>query len=782
MEHAGVSIDPGSRDLLEQDYQLGVDSNVELEVDDFDFRLDGAYQEVEHDAAEDVLGDGFALDADSKLGQGDEEAYAAAAEDEQAPSTKDTEGHTGGDAEAGVKYQDEIGYEDDDFVATDINVELSTAEQAVATDAGEPGVSSKGHAAADLDDATRPVDDTHEDASAHEKDESWHQDVDFEEHGEDETTQYELGGAEEERAPTEDRSTDLAVDDHEETAQEQHSPDHQDANFEDAAGEHARSSAGVPSIDVLYNEEYFTLFGSPEDDPDSYFLSDTQQLDRPLWEFLSALRAVVSEEISPTDELMVRFDPLDLEFGEQSNEKFLTRSFREVLDCHAALSHVPGISPEPIIHLMVRRDAEDQFLELLADAELVKGQSQQSEDSEMSDEAEENSPVGLLDDGDMQDEPFSDGNEDEYDEDVENIPPELGKVFADDAESKDEPTPEPTEDALVGEEEEDFEASVDASKHQTEELNVEESLEDVDAEAQSFEHEHTDTVAEEEQSWAEQAVEDDVTGFQPSKAQPHEQDHTEDAPEEELSWVEQAAEDGATGHSHAQVDHDTADEHIDQPTEEQHSNEFLEITEFTTVQGETTLEDDGTEHEADNDLILAFDDEHALSTIREEVEEYEEYTMTYDAAENVADGAFTHEPHQPEDAGEPTGADHQDQAPVTLAVTTASSRTSTTINGDEIDYEENDEADNQLAPVDDGAQMLAAIPGIDNDEIDWNDGDEEDQQPTSEDDVVEYEEPHEAAMTPSGLAGKRSRTDEEESLADETGTPGSPTHKRIRLC
>jgi hypothetical protein len=80
-------------------------------------------------------------------------------------------------------------------------------------------------------------------------------------------------------------------------------------------------------------------------------------------------------------------------------------------------------------------------------------------------------------------------------------------------------------------------------------------------------------------------------------------------------------------------------------------------------------------------------------------------------------------------------------------------------------------------------EQPAASVDIQGDEIDWeNDEDEDEQQSTSDHEGAELEESNETAPSPPSVAGKRSRTDEAESLADETGMPVCPPPKRLRMC
>lgn len=70
-------------------------------------------------------------------------------------------------------------------------------------------------------------------------------------------------------------------------------------------------------IIVHYGETDYQLFASkPNDDPSEYFFKDRSALELPLGEFLSGIRSVISEEVSPLDELTLHIDGLGLEFGE----------------------------------------------------------------------------------------------------------------------------------------------------------------------------------------------------------------------------------------------------------------------------------------------------------------------------------------------------------------------------------------------------------------------------------------------------------------------------------
>jgi len=734
MENTAISLEAGPPEHLDQGFQLDFKSNDELEgfeTEGFDFGLDRSYEEAEHvlteqnpdDAYEQVeqiltgeVTDAAAADADAELDLTDPEVHPATAGDEQVQTTEVAE-----DTKSDVGYQDEIGYEDEDHLTTDVNADLSITE-AGETESGLPEYLPEDH-----HESAPQVDDSLPEMSLQDNDASWDQEIDFGEHDESTKPQDSLGNANEAESSERQEGEDLTVDD--ETAHEQVATDRHDVDLEEELENLAHSISEVPDIEVLYNQECYSLFGTPGDDPDSYFLSDVEELNRPLSQLLSALRAVISDDVAPTDELVIRFDPLDLEFGERSNEKFLNRSFREILDCHLTLRRVPGVSTDPVIHLTVRRDSEDHFLEILADAERVKDSPSSAEDSEMSenlDEGDRTNPVG---DEQVQDGVSENANLDEYQGEGEH-------AAADHFQSELE--------AALGHEDvaEEHEYGHAAPNAAGQAFDGEENFEDTLVEANS--HEFAEAGAVEEQAWEEQ-TENDANVPQHSEASPE----------------------AAGGH-----DHQTLERHDDSGS--------AETADLNAVDGVAASDDREPKHEAganDDDLILAFDDEPGLSTIREEGDEFDEYTITYDAADNtVNDAGITQELEDTAaTSNESVGKHSELGASVGAVAETASVHTSTTINGDEIDYDEEETADDTFAPVDNSAHESLSASGAGHDEIDWeNDEDEDEEQPANEDAGAEYEESTEPAPTPPSVSGKRSRTDETESLADETD------HKRRR--
>lgn len=85
------------------------------------------------------------------------------------------------------------------------------------------------------------------------------------------------------------------------------------------AKEHPSAIAARYEILIHYGKSDYQLFAkSVDDDPEQYFLSDRSALDTSLLEFLASIREVISQEISPLDELVMHIDGLGVEFGEVS--------------------------------------------------------------------------------------------------------------------------------------------------------------------------------------------------------------------------------------------------------------------------------------------------------------------------------------------------------------------------------------------------------------------------------------------------------------------------------
>ncbi|KAI0971679.1 hypothetical protein F4678DRAFT_472199 [Xylaria arbuscula] len=77
---------------------------------------------------------------------------------------------------------------------------------------------------------------------------------------------------------------------------------------------------------ISYGETDYQLFSkSEDDDPNQYFLTDKSVLDASLGEFLASVREVISEEISPLDDLVMEIDGLGLEISQSTTQDFLDK-------------------------------------------------------------------------------------------------------------------------------------------------------------------------------------------------------------------------------------------------------------------------------------------------------------------------------------------------------------------------------------------------------------------------------------------------------------------------
>lgn len=621
----------------------------------------------------------------------------------------------------------------------------------------------------------------------------------------------------------------------------------------------AESVSEFPDVEVLYNQTCYSLFGNSDDDPESYFLSEVSELDRPLSQFLSALRTVISDEMAPADELVVRFDPLDFEFGERSNEKFLSRTFREILGCHSTLGQVPGVPSEPVIHLIVRRDSEEHFLEILAEAEQVKASpSSGSEDSEMSDREEEEFHIDAFDGDQVHNEYPEDEDRGSHD-DGDHAPSHLEAEITH------------TEPELVGDEEN---AGQEEEHRFQFESTASQSADDAEGPAEGAGHFDETHVGESS-------------------------DFVEHGEGEGSAWNEEQGAHDESGTGRPEITLDVADEHAHDVTEEQQGSDSPKTTEVSGSNGVAITDDAAAEPETatngnypsfftsrsqlllrsqqtpigvqtpkskgkdqddgsweidysddefepahrsmsakedrkpifglyskssipqkhrstskwmvpdaveppptrgafmpgnggtdadnnaykDDELVLAFDDEPALSTIGEDRGDHNDDLTT--SMENEPDDTNSFQDLEAAEIDHESASKHSEADPDAAAGTeTASTRTSMTMNGDEIDYEDEEAADNALTSANDDARQSVAASSVQHDEIDWENDEDEDEeaQVTNGDSGVEYEEePKEAASASPGHGGKRSRTDEAESLVDETGMSSYPDLKRRRI-
>ncbi|RYP15202.1 hypothetical protein DL765_005841 [Monosporascus sp. GIB2] len=154
----------------------------------------------------------------------------------------------------------------------------------------------------------------------------------------------------------------------------------QEPRARDAPVEHLASITMRHEIYVSYGQTDYRLFAkSEDDDPNQYFLKDASALDLSLAEFLSSLRDVVSEEVSPLDELVMHVDGLGVEFAESTTSDFLKRySFGDLLKLYGDLvkNDEAETQPDLYCYLMVRPNCNQRLMALMDSANSGRGLSE----------------------------------------------------------------------------------------------------------------------------------------------------------------------------------------------------------------------------------------------------------------------------------------------------------------------------------------------------------------------------------------------------------------------
>ncbi|KAH6661348.1 hypothetical protein BKA67DRAFT_654468 [Truncatella angustata] len=176
---------------------------------------------------------------------------------------------------------------------------------------------------------------------------------------------------------------------------------------------------------VRYGETDYQLFASdPDDDPSNYFFKDTSALDLPLGEFLSGIRSVISEEVSPLDELVLHIDGLGLEFGESMTNQILEEyTFGHILSLYDSLVQNDANkevidAPELYMYLMVRPNCLQRLLALqvqAASGRCLTDVAVYREASPAQDDADDGHVLAVSPDF-IEDELYDDEDEDELEE------------------------------------------------------------------------------------------------------------------------------------------------------------------------------------------------------------------------------------------------------------------------------------------------------------------------------------------------------------------------------
>lgn len=144
--------------------------------------------------------------------------------------------------------------------------------------------------------------------------------------------------------------------------------------------EHPLSIATRHEMYISYGQTDYRLFAkSEDDDPNQYFLRDMSALELSLGQFLSSLREVIADEVSPLDELVMHVDGLGLEFSESSTSDMLEEfTFGDILGLYDKLVKNDGAESAPCLYtyLMVRPNCHQRLMALLDSANSGGGLSE----------------------------------------------------------------------------------------------------------------------------------------------------------------------------------------------------------------------------------------------------------------------------------------------------------------------------------------------------------------------------------------------------------------------
>ncbi|KAI0449528.1 hypothetical protein F5B21DRAFT_518102 [Xylaria acuta] len=131
---------------------------------------------------------------------------------------------------------------------------------------------------------------------------------------------------------------------------------------------------------ISYGETDYRLFAkSEDDDPNQYFLTDKSALDLSLTRFLTSLRDVISEEVSPLDDLVMQVDGLGIEFSESTTADFLGKfTFGDLVVLYDKLvkNEEAESSPPIYTYLTVRPNCIRRMMALRESANAGRGLSE----------------------------------------------------------------------------------------------------------------------------------------------------------------------------------------------------------------------------------------------------------------------------------------------------------------------------------------------------------------------------------------------------------------------
>lgn len=185
----------------------------------------------------------------------------------------------------------------------------------------------------------------------------------------------------------------------------------------------------VSDVMVLYNGVKYELCASVRNnDPETYFFAGNVEMDAPLSQFFGLLRDVIKDEIEPSDDLVIRVPQLKLEFGEDTSNEFLEKhTFRNILDLYRRFKYNDGEDAEHaqlVVHLAAKPNCQERFAMLVEAADAGRGWSEFFDNSDGSD-----SFSGHHSDGDLDEEQADTGSgEDQTGGTADGMQPETVEI------------------------------------------------------------------------------------------------------------------------------------------------------------------------------------------------------------------------------------------------------------------------------------------------------------------------------------------------------------------
>ncbi|KAL3419350.1 conserved glutamic acid-rich protein [Phlyctema vagabunda] len=117
---------------------------------------------------------------------------------------------------------------------------------------------------------------------------------------------------------------------------------------------------------VVYNSIEYSLFSGPDDDdPDSFFLSDTSIADKSIGDLFSAIREIIHEELLDGDELIMTIQELKIDIEETSSSNTAV-TFQQILEAREKIlqNDASGMS-EPLFIILGKRKTLETKIAML---------------------------------------------------------------------------------------------------------------------------------------------------------------------------------------------------------------------------------------------------------------------------------------------------------------------------------------------------------------------------------------------------------------------------------